>query len=118
MSTKFKWDDRAIKSLKDSLFNGLANMAADIQRRAVQNAPVVTGNLRSTIRQEIDGSNEYHIDVVAGGVTGSRGILVDYAYKREIGPNRNPATEHYMANAAREVASGDYIKRYFGGITI
>ena len=59
------------------------------------------------------GSNT--VEVIAGGTFGGR--KVDYAWIREQGPNRNPATEHYMENAKNSILVGNYMQKYFGDIT-
>ena len=98
-------------------------MAFDMAALARQNAPYVTGALRNSIRVDRT-SDETAILVRAGGVVSSGSQngkriahMVDYAYKREIGPNRNPATEHYMENAQKGIMTGDWQKKYFGGLT-
>lgn len=107
-----KWNNQALKSINHKTQEGLVRLGFDIAAQARRNAPYLTGALRATIRvQEI---SENELDVRAGGVYGSRSV--PYAWIREQGPNKNPATEHYMQNAQRAVMSGDYMKKYFGGI--
>lgn len=87
-------------------------MGFDIANQARSNAPYVTGALRNSIRVQESKNNT--VEVIAGGSFGGRSV--PYAWKREQGPNKNPATEHYMENAAKKIMTGDYIKKYFGGI--
>lgn len=87
-------------------------MGYDIANQARSNAPYVTGALRNSIRVQESKNNT--VEVIAGGSFGGRSV--PYAWKREQGPNKNPATEHYMENAAKKIMTGDYIKKYFGGI--
>lgn len=92
---------------------GLFQMGFDIANQARRNAPYLTGALRSTIRVQETRTADT-IEVVAGGTYA--GKTVNYAMIREIGPNRNPATVHYMENSANAIMSGDYMKKYFGNI--
>ena len=97
-------NERAVK--------GLFQMGFDIASRARQNAPYVTGALRNTIRVQ---ARDDSVHVIAGGNFG--GFRVDYAYKREQGPNRDASTVHYMKNALDSTMLGDWQKKYFGDIT-
>lgn len=111
-SVKLEWNNARISLLNKDAVKGLFKMGYDIASQARSNAPYVTGALRSTIRvQEADDNT---VEVVAGGSYG--GKVVDYAWKREQGPNRDSSTEHYMENAANTIMTGDYIKKYFGDI--
>ena len=112
-SAKLSWNDKNLHTISQKAVQALFKLGYDIAAQARSNAPVLTGALRNTIgvREVSDGE----IEVKAGGQFGSR--LVDYAYIRELGPNRDPSTEHYMENAARSIMSGDWQKKYFGGIT-
>lgn len=107
-----KWDNGKINLLNKNAVNGLFKMGYDIASAARSRAPYVTGALRSTIR--VKETNENNVEVIAGGSYG--GKKVDYAWIREQGPNKNPATEHYMRNSAEQIMTGDYIKKYFGDI--
>ena len=77
--------------------------------------------------------NEGEIQIVAGGVSApmsqiaitpsgqqvkaGKGMrFVNYAAIREKGPNRNPATEHYMENALKDAQAPGWEKKYFGGV--
>ena len=94
---------------------GLIAMAKDVQTHAILRAPVKTGALRNSIR--VSSPTEDGIEVVAGGgfFAGSDGITkyIGYAYKREQGPNRNPATEHYMQEGLNDTLRTNYIQRFF-----
>ena len=122
-SVKIKPNKKNLAELDQKFIEGVFDLGFDIAAQARRNAPYVTGALRNSIRVE-ESPERDAVLVRAGGVVSSgnfNGVritrMVDYAYKREIGPNRNPATEHYMANAQRAIMSGDYLKKYFGGIT-
>lgn len=111
-SVKLTWDNRAISLINKNAVSGLFKMGYDIASQARQRAPYVTGALRSTIR--VQETNDNLVEVIAGGTYG--GKKVDYAWIREQGPNRNPATEHYMQNSADSILSGNYLQKYFGDI--
>ena len=125
----FTWNKRRVKGWQQKLINGIGDMAFDMRIEALHRAPYVTGALRNSIRvlplDAQDGADGFK--VVAGGTSapmdnkphgGIAGVrFVDYAAKRERGPNRNPATEHYMENAQTTVMSGAWEQKYFGGIT-
>ena len=112
-SVKIKWDNKNISLINKKAVQGLFRMGFDIATQARVNAPYVTGALRSTIRVEEASDNS--VEVIAGGSFGGR--IVNYAWKREQGPNRLRSTEHYMENAKKMVVSGNYMKKYFGDIT-
>ena len=95
---KFKWDHQSLAEIDRKTLLGIMSMAQDIRSQARMNAPYVTGALSNSIRVEEDGYTTY---IKAGG----------------IGPNRDPATEHYMRNAMNSIMTGDYMQKYFGGIT-
>ncbi len=120
-TVKFTWNQQALASLQRNALLGMFRMGYDIGAQARANAPVVSGALRNSIRVEEDGNTIYIRAggiISAGSVSGRRfARYIDYAEKREQGPNRNPATEHYMENARISTMSGDYMKKYFGGIT-
>lgn len=111
-SVTLKWDNSVLNLMNTKAVNGLVRMGFDIASQARRNAPYVTGALRNTIR--VRDTSENTVEVIAGGTYG--GKKVDYAWIREKGPNRNPATEHYMENAKNSVMVGDYMKKYFGDI--
>lgn len=106
------WDEQKIGTIEKNTVRGLFAMGYDIAAQARRNAPYVTGALRNTIR--VTETNANTVEVIAGGTFGGR--KVDYAWIREQGPNRNPATEHYMENAKDSIMTGDYMRKYFGDI--
>lgn len=111
-SVELNWDKSAISLMNTRAVKGLFSLGFDIAAQARRNAPYVTGALRNTIRvQEIDNTT---LEVIAGGTYA--GFKVDYAWIREQGPNRNPATEHYMENAKNSIMAGNYMQKYFGDI--
>lgn len=112
VSVKVSWDDSKISLANRNAVQGLFRMGFDMASQARRNAPYLTGALRSTIRVQPTTDNE--VEVIAGG--NYSGKVVNYAWIREQGPNRNPATEHYMENAQKQIMSGDYLKKYFGDI--
>ena len=104
-TVKFTWNNRAFETIEKKTLEGIFAMSYDIANQARRNAPVVTSALRNSIRVEEDGFTTY---IKAGGVVAQSTIgakYVDYAMKREQGPNRNPATEHYMRNALNAIMS-------------
>lgn len=116
VETKLDWNDSAIKKLGDNAMLGMFKLGGAMAAQARSNAPVVTTALRQSIRVEAEGNIVY---VRAGGTVvfiqqkgKQANKRVDYAYKREKGPNRNPATVHYMENAERAVMNGDW-QKYF-----
>lgn len=113
VSVKLDWNSQKLSLINAKSVHGLASMGFDIASRARANAPYVSGALRNTIRVQEQGENQ--LEVIAGGKYGR--YKVPYAWKREIGPNRNPATVHYMKKAADSIMSGNYLKKYFGDIT-
>lgn len=120
VSASFKLDGHKFAEMGQKMREGLFAMGFDIAAQARRNAPVVSGALRNSIR--VDPSDDGVVYIRAGGTvtqdrkTGTK-KRIDYAMLREKGPNRNPATEHYMENAYNLIASGDYMTKYFGGIT-
>ena len=111
-SVTLKWDTAKINLANKNAVQGMFKMGFDIASQARRNAPYVTGALRNTIH--VDETGDKSLEVIAGGDYG--GKVVDYAMKREEGPNKNPETEHYMENALKTITSGDYLKTYFGNI--
>lgn len=112
VSVKLNWNNQTIDRMEKNAIKGLVRMGFDIAAQARRNAPYLTGALRNTIR--VQETNDNTVEVIAGGTFG--GKKVNYAWIREQGPNRNPATEHYMENAQKSVMTGDYMKKYFGDI--
>lgn len=113
VSVKMHWDNAKLSLINPKAVKGLFRLGFDIASQARRNAPYVTGALRNTIRVQ-ETSKEDTLEVIAGGTYA--GFKVDYAMKREEGPNRDSSTEHYMENATDTVMSGDYINKYFGDI--
>ena len=112
VKVELKWDNHEISLINDKAVKGLFQLGFDIAAQARRNAPYLTGALRNTIRVQETSSDT--VEVIAGGTFGGR--KVDYAWIREQGPNRNPATEHYMENAQKSIMVGDYMNKYFGDI--
>ena len=112
-SVAIRFDNAKISLLNQNAVKGLFRLGFDIAAQARRNAPYVTGALRNTIRVQ-ETSSKDTIEVIAGG--SYAGYSVPYAWIREQGPNRNPATEHYMENAQKLIMSGNYMKKYFGDI--
>lgn len=108
VETKLDWNNSAIKKLGDNAMLGMFKLGGAMAAQARSNAPVLTTALRTSIRIEAEGNIVY---VRAGGIV-IKNKKIDYAYKREKGPNRNPATVHYMENAERAVMNGDW-QKYF-----
>lgn len=106
------WDEQKIGTIEKNTVRGLFGMGFDIAAQARRNAPYLTGALRNTIR--VIETNDNTVEVIAGGSFGGR--RVDYAWIREQGPNKNPATEHYMEKAKDTIMTGNYMQKYFGGI--
>lgn len=125
----FQWNKRKIKGYEQKFIQGLINMGFDIRNKAVGKAPWVTGALRNSIRLDhTQAFNNGIVEVIAGGISapmdsrdkrltfkGHR--FVDYAWKREKGPNRRPETEHYMEHSLDEVMRSNWEQIYFGGVT-
>ena len=112
-SVKFKLDQKAIGDIELYFKQSVYTMATAIETEAKRRAPYLTGALSNSIRTlNLDSVNM--VEVVAGGVGYGRNI--PYAYIRELGPNRDRTTEHYMRNAMNAIMSGDYMTTYFGGI--
>lgn len=109
VKVELKLNDFAINNIEKKAMTGMFKMAYDIAAQARLNAPYVTGALRNSIRVEEVATDQIHI------IAGSN--RVPYAAKREEGPNKNPATEHYMENAQKAIMVGNYLEKYFGDIT-
>ena len=112
VSIQLKWNKNTLSLVNSKAVSGLFKMGYDIASQARQRAPYATGALRNTIR--VQETRNDAVEVIAGGSYG--GKKVDYAWMREQGPNRNPATVHYMKNSADDIMTGDYLKKYFGDI--
>lgn len=110
VSVKLTWDRAKLNSIDKNAMRNLMRLGYDIASQARRNAPYQTGALRNTIRVQEADSNS--VEVIAGGSFG--GKKVPYAMVREKGPNKNPATEHYMENAQKTIMTGNYLQKYFG----
>lgn len=106
-----KWNMATINLIQRRFEQSVVTMAYDIANRARINAPVLTGNLRASIR--VQPSNRY-VDIVAGGNVG--GAVVPYALRREFENRLHPSTTHYMGRAFDNIMSSDWKTRYFGRI--
>lgn len=113
VSVKLDWNKSSLNALKSNATMGILALGFDIAAEARGRAPYVSGALSNTIR--VQQTSDSTIEVIAGGSYG--GKKVDYAWIREQGPNRNPATVGYMKNSADHIMSGDYLQKYFGDIT-
>lgn len=96
-----------LKVTQENFVRATIVMAGDIARQARSNAPVLTGNLQSSIRVE-DGDKE--ILIKAGG---QKTYSVPYARYQEY---NHKTKSHYMRNAQKSVMSGGWVKKYYGGI--
>lgn len=112
ISTRFKWNNAKLSSLKRNTQQGLVMMAYDVANQAKQNAPYDTGALRNSIRVKPVNDG---VDVIAGGSSG--GKSVPYAKMREYENRKNPHTKFYMKRALNTVLQSNWKQKYFGGIT-
>lgn len=111
-SVRVSWNTKNIKKIEKNGSKGLARLGFAIASNARARAPYLTGALSNSIRvQVVDGNS---VDVVAGGSFGGKAIR--YAWQREQGPNRNPATEHYMERAMNDVMGANPVAKFFGGL--
>lgn len=113
------WDHRTLGAMDKRAMEGLLRMGYDIAALARENAPYVTGALRNSIRVEDDWRGD-RVYVRAGGIVSSgrrNGVMisrtVDYAWKVE----QHSSRPHYMENAQKAIMTGNYLQKYFGGIT-
>lgn len=97
-----------LKSIQQQFKARTVIMAGDIARQARFNAPVLTGNLQSSIRVEEEKSE---IVVKAGG---SWNWNVPYARRQEY---EHKTKAHYMQRAKQRIMSGNWEKKYYGGLT-
>lgn len=109
---KLTWNSQAIKNMERRMIEGLFMMGTDIANRARVNAPVLTSALRNSIRVEEDGQVVY---VRAGGSV--RGHSIPYALRREYENIAHPDKRFYMKRAQESIMTGDYMTKYFGGVT-
>lgn len=125
VSVQVTWDKSIPKSWPSDAKKGLMSMAADVASRARLRAPYVTGALKNSIYFNPYGEDDT-VEVTAGGnwakmdnpPPGAFKItrFVDYAALREQGPNRNPATEHYMEYGLKDILNTDWQHRYFSNL--
>lgn len=117
VSVKVKWNSTAINLMQAKAVQGLFRLGTDIANQARRNAPYKTGALSNSIRVEPNGAV---VEVIAGGKTGGKNI--PYAAIQEFGgtAGRHHSVtiigKHYMERATKFVMSGNYLKKYFGGI--
>lgn len=118
VSVKLQWNQGAIQSIENKTIKGLVRMGYDMANLARANAPYLTGALSNSIRVEEDAND---VIVIAGGKTGGKDIR--YAAIQEFGgrAGRNHSVritgKHYMERAKDHVMAGDYLTKYFGGVT-
>lgn len=99
-----KWQGKPPQQVFPTIWQkGLLKMLYDINEMAQFNAPYKTGALRASGKVSIDNKGTGYVTF------GSE--RVQYALKRHIGPNRNPATVRYLAKAAETAAR--QIPNYF-----
>lgn len=118
LSITLNWNNAAIATIQNKAVKGLIRMGYDIANQARRNAPYKTGALSNSIRVE---ENDDVVEVIAGGKYSARDIR--YAAIQEFGGNagRNGSVhirgKHYMQNAKDFIMTGDFLNKYFGGIT-
>lgn len=108
--SQMKWDMNAINAIKRRAMQGLICAGYDVANKARGKAPVLNGDLAGSIRVDPRPS-EYTVYVRAGGIGG-----IKYALRREFENNLHPNTKHYMGNSLKEVTSGNWQNKYFGGV--
>ena len=113
-SVDLTWNKTAINMLEQNARECLFDLASDIATLARQNAPVLTGALRNSIRVEPVDKNT--MVVKAGGMV-LNGRVINYAWIREQSNNLHPDKAHYMEKAQKAVMTGDYISKYFKKVT-
>lgn len=117
VSVKVKWNSSSINLMEQRAVQGLFRMGTDLANQARRNAPYKTGALSNSIRVIPNGAV---VEVIAGGKVGDKRI--DYAAIQEWGgrAGRNYSVniigKHYMERAKDFIMSGNYLKKYFGGI--
>lgn len=117
VSVKVKWNESKINLMNQKAIKGLFRMGTDIGNQGRRNAPYKTGALSNSIRVVPNGAI---VEVIAGGKMGGKNI--PYAAIQEFGgyAGRNHSVyivgKHYMERAKDYVMSGNYLKKYFGGI--
>lgn len=106
-NVRVKLNSAAFKAIQRRFNRDTVVMAGDIATKARSNAPVLTGNLQSSIRVE---ERRGEIVVVAGG---SWNYNVPYARRQEY---EHKTKKHYMLRAKNSIMSGNWIKKYYGGL--
>lgn len=118
VSVTLNWNRAEIARIEDRATKGLLRMGYDIANAARRFAPYKTGALSNSIRVE---ENAEVVEIIAGGKYGPRDIR--YAAIQEFGgfTGRSRSVHingrHYMQNAKDLIMTGDYLSKYFGGIT-
>lgn len=118
VTVKLQWNQGAIHAIENKAARGLVRMGYDIASVARANSPYRTGALSNSIRVEEDTGD---VLVIAGGKAGGKDIR--YAAIQEFGgqAGRNYSVritgKHYMERAKDHIMAGDYLTKYFGGIT-
>lgn len=111
-SVSFKFSNQALATMEKRIKEGMFQMGYDMANQARRNAPVLTGALRNSIRVEPENNVVY---VKAGGNVA--GYRIDYALKREYENRLHPDTRFYMKRAQEKIMSGDFMTKYFKGVT-
>lgn len=113
-----KWDTAKINGIQNNVIKGLLQMGYDMAALARENAPYKTGALSNSIRVQ---ENAGIVEVIAGGKYGGKNI--PYAAIQEFGGMAGRGHKvkitgkHYMERAKDYIMSGNYLEKYFGGIT-
>ena len=97
-----------LRAIQTKFMGDTVIMAGKIAEQARSNAPVLTGNLQTSIRVEEGGKTT--ILVKAGG---SWSWNVPYAKYQEF---NHPTKSGYLRNARKTVMSGNWVKKYYGGL--
>ena len=119
-SVSFNWNQEAITKWPRKFLDGAFRLAYDIRNQAQENAPVITAALQNSIRVMENGQE---IWIIAGGTSSLMSFppknstrtvrYVDYAAKVE----KKSSKPHYMKRAQETMMSGDWMQKYFGGLT-
>lgn len=118
VSVTLRFNQGAIQAIENKTIKGLLRMGYDMANLARSNSPYLTGALSNSIRVEEDTGD---VLVIAGGKAGGKDIR--YAAIQEFGgqAGRNYSVritgKHYMERAKDHIMAGDYLTKYFGGIT-
>lgn len=114
-NASFKWNNSAVNDLQSRFWQGMVAMSYDIANHSRSHSPVLTGNLKASVRVQ-ETNNDNRIEVVAGGITG--GVNVPYARRRNFENEAHPSTTHYMEKGLDDVIKGDWKNKYFKGVAI